>query len=51
MSKSDLYDYTDAYILVKGTTTVGAGAAVAARVAVEIKNKQYLKMFHRLLTA
>ena len=36
MLKSSLCDYSDAYILVKGTITIeGAGANVAARQAVE----------------
>ena len=36
MLKSDLCDYADAYIFVKGTTTItGAGADVAARLADE----------------
>ena len=40
MLKSSLFDYSDAYVLVKGTITItGAGADAAAR-NVDARNKQ-----------
>ena len=46
MLKSSLCDYSDAYLLVKGTiTVVAAGANELARVTKKI-NKQYLNTVH-----
>ena len=46
--KSSLYDYSDAYILVKVNITVDGLGATSAEM--EIINKQYLKIMHRLPT-
>ena len=52
MLKSSSCDYTDAYILVKGTITVNRVGAtkVAVQVQADINNKQYSKIFYLLLT-
>ena len=49
MLKSSLSNYSDAYILVKGTKTVGDTSA--AGTAANNTNKKYLKIVHHLLTA
>ena len=46
MIKSSLCDYSDAYILFKGTITVPITAAAGA--AVNITNKKYLIVLHLL---
>ena len=47
MLKSSFCNYSDVYILFKGTITiVGAGANDAGR-ATERTDKQYLKIMHR----
>ena len=46
--KSSLYDYSDAYILVKVNITVDGLGATSTEV--EIVDKQYLKIMHRLPT-
>ena len=52
MLKSSLCDYSDAYILVSGAITfVEAGAHDAEKPQIEMINKQYLKIVHRLNTA
>ena len=52
MLKSSLCDYSDAYILVSGTTTItGVGADDAAKRAYERKKGQYLRIVRHLLTA
>ena len=52
MLRSNLCDYADAYILVKGTITItGHGDDAAARQADEEVKVQYLKIVHHLLNA
>ena len=52
MLKSSLCDYSDAYILVKGTITIaGAGADAAARQAGERNKGVAFKNWHHLLIA
>ena len=49
--KSGLCDYSDAYILVKGTTTIArSGADAAARQADERNKEVTLKIVHHSLT-
>ena len=40
MLKSSLFDYSDAYILVKGAITTGGQSAEAAAIAADSKNKK-----------
>ena len=52
MLKSNLCDYVDAYILVKGTVTItGGGYDAAARQADERNKIVYLKTVNRILNA
>ena len=52
MLRSNLCDYADAYILVKGTITItGAGADFAARQAYERDNGVTFKILHHLLNS
>ena len=52
MLKSNLCDYADAYILVKGTVIItGGGYDAAARQADERNKSVYLKTVNRILNA
>ena len=52
MLKSSLCDYSDAYILIKGTITITADEADAAAIKADEKNKQVIfKNMHHSLSA